>query len=168
MNTETLCRIHVRFGDNEIELEGDREFVQETLKDFKGGIFSMPVVSEIQAENALNLEDEVMLDRNSSISSSAPSLAGFLREMQMESHPDISIAIAVYLYQYRSIKTFTKADIENSYREALLSKSKNFSQDINRNRKKGYVDITNEKRDGLVTFHVTQQGIDYVGSFKNV
>ena len=166
MSVETLCRIHVRFGGNEIEVEGDREFVQEAFEDFKASIFSMPVTQPAQAENILSLEGEVKLASNLA-PSSIPSLAGFLRELKVASHTDISIAIAVYLYQYRGAKTFTKADIESGYHEALCPKSKNFSQDINRNRKKGYIDIANEKRDGLITFQVTQQGLDYVSVFKD-
>lgn len=163
MTTTNLCRIHVRFGENEIELEGDRDFVQEAFRDFKDGFFTVPVTQQVQVDKILSLEGEV----KPASDLAAPSLAGFLRELGVKSHPDISIAMAVYFYQYRHVETFTKADIENGYREALLSKSRNFSQDINRNRKKGYMDITGEKRDGLATFHVTQQGIDYVNSFND-
>ena len=163
MTTTALCRVHVRFGENEIELEGDRDFVREAFKDFKDGWFSMPATQQIQVDKILSLEGEI----KPATDSATPSLAGFLRDLGVKSHPDISIAMAVYFYQCRHTETFTKADIETGYREALLSKSKNFNQDINRNRKKGYIDITREKQDGLATFHVTQQGIDYVNSFKN-
>lgn len=163
MENQALCRVHVRFGENEIKLEGDREFVQEAFREFRSDYFAFPVVQQPQAGKLLSINGEANL-----ISDLAtPSLAGFLRELKVKSDTDNCIAIAVYLYQYDGVETFTKADIESGYRKALLSKSSNFSRDINGNRSKGYVDITKEKKDGLATFHVTQQGIDYVNSLRN-
>jgi hypothetical protein len=143
-------------------LEGDREFVQEAFRDFRSDYFALPIVQQPRSENTLSIDGETEIVSNLT----APPLAGFLRELKIKSDTDNCIAIAVYLYKYDGSETFTKADIENSYRKALLSKSTNFSRDINANRTKGFVDITGEKKDGLATFHVTQQGIEYVNSLR--
>lgn len=160
----TLCKVHVRFGENELDLEGDKEFVLEAFRDFKNGFFSVPVMQQIRADQDIfNLESEIK-----SLPNPALSLAGFLREKGIKAYSDRALAIAAYLHQYKEYETFTKADIENCYREALLPKSTNVSRDINSNRQKGFIEITKEKRDDMATFYITQQGIEYVNSFNHV
>jgi hypothetical protein len=183
MNVPTY-RIRVRVGENELEVEGDKEFVTETCLNFRNGFLNLPLQAEYQtnetviAGNAESGSDtKVPLktadttfapfttnDKPDKDFRSIPSLTSFIKKRQPKSHPDIVLVIATYLYQYKGILSFTKAEIEQCYREALLSKSANISQDINRNRKKGYIDLTGEERDSLKTFYVTQDGIDYVAS----
>jgi DNA-binding PadR family transcriptional regulator len=61
--------------------------------------------------------------------------------------------------------TFTVKDIEKIYDEARLVPPKNFSDLINKARKKGYLIETKEKTDdGLKVWKISAEGIEYIES----
>jgi hypothetical protein len=152
----TTYRIRIRLGENEIEIEGDKDFVTQTYPELKGEMLDVALAHRVPKGDA----DEITPPELAT--EPGPPLASFLKQKGARSHADKIITIAVYLYKHRDVKEFTTADIEVCYKEALLKKPKNINDRINANRKKGYIDVTGEEREGLKTFCITSEGLDYV------
>jgi hypothetical protein len=152
----TTYRIRIRLGEHEIEIEGDKDFVTQTYPELKGEMLDVALAQQVPKGDTDEITPSELATEPS------PSLANFLKQKGAKSHADIVITVAVYLYKYRGAKEFTTADIEMGYKETLLKKPKNINDRINANRKKGYIDVTGEEREGLKTFHITREGLDYV------
>jgi len=149
-------RIRIRHGEHELEIEGDRDFVTQTYSDLKVEVLDVALAQRVPKADTDKVTSPEL------ISEPGPSLANFLKQKEAKSHADKVITIAVYLYRYRNIKEFTATDIETCYQEALLKMPKNINDRINANRKKGYIDLTGNEREGLKTFRITREGLDYV------
>jgi hypothetical protein len=82
-------------------------------------------------------------------------------ERKPKGHPNLVLLIA---YHFNSIgeSVFNVKDVEESYSKLLIRKPKNLSDMINVNRKKGYIMVSDEKKDGLTGFTITHQGIEFV------
>jgi len=91
----------------------------------------------------------------------AKTFAGFLRQTNSKSHADKVLAIAYFLVKNDKM-TFTKEDIETTYQEAFLPKSKNTNVEINGLIKRGLLMPTKEKIEGKKSFKITMDGMDYV------
>lgn len=173
-NGNMIYRIRVRIGEKELEVEGDKEFVTETCLNLHTRLLEAPTLQSLETSDIIfdeNHEATITAGKDSALSSSEidrsaqpPSLTTFLRKSDASTHPDKVLVIAAYLYKYRDVVEFTKADIDKCYRDALLPKSTNVNRDINSNRTKGYFEITGEEREGLMTFYITAEGLDTVES----
>lgn len=152
----TTYRIRIRHGEHELEIEGDKEFVTQTYSDLKGEVLGVAPAQRVPKTDTDEITPPEPTDEP------GPSLANFLKQKKAKSHADKVITIAVYLYRYRKHEEFTATDIERCYQEALLKMPKNINDRINANRRKGYIDITGSEREGLKTFRITREGLDYV------
>ena len=69
----------------------------------------------------------------------AKTFPGFLRQTTSKSHADKILAIVYFYVKSKNKITFTKEDIEKTYQESFLPKSKNTSAEINGLIKRGLV-----------------------------
>lgn len=91
---------------------------------------------------------------------SKTSLAGFIRKLNVRTHPDIVLAIAYYLYA-QGTETFTAKDIDMAYTSAKIKKSSNTSQMIIQNLLKDYINEAGD-REGKKAYILLQNGIDVI------
>ncbi len=121
---EQHYKIRIRRNEVEIEVEGDKEFVEKHIEEFKkelpkiakeSSLKEKPVVSEIPKEK-LGLEKL--------------SLAEFYKRKQPKGHNETVVVFAYWLTKERNKEEFNSKDILDCYDEARMKKPKNINQHI--------------------------------------
>lgn len=122
--TEQNYRIRIKLGEREIEAEGDKEFVEKYIEEFKKEISKIPtelpstekiITPEIQKE-------KIELDRLS--------LAEFYKRKNPKHHNETVVVFAYWLKKREKKEKFTAKDINDCYEEAKISKPRNVTQHI--------------------------------------
>jgi len=116
--------------------------------------------NSVQIKNAS--ESKQSIEPITSPISEVKTFAGFLRQTTSKSHADKILAIIYFYVKSLNKITFTKEDIEKTYQESFLPKSKNTSAEIIGLIKRGLVMNTGEKIDGKKSFKITLAGMNFV------
>ena len=108
-------RVRFRFGESEVEVEGDPKFIDKCLKTFWDRVGG-------RSEGPAHLRQ---VDLPSQIAASAkgkkaPSAAEFYREKNPDSGTETLIVFAKYLEDYRSTPEFKPADINKVAKDAKV------------------------------------------------
>ena len=121
---DDLCKIRIKNGDQEFELEGSSEFVENMLKRFAGHIPPKTVSTKKEGKLATfeHISEEGLIGKELSISE-------FIRKLKFKKHTDMVLGFGYYLEKFLAVKEFTPADINNCYYEAKMESS-NTSQMI--------------------------------------
>lgn len=144
--TEASYRIRYRKGDFEVEVQGDKEWVEEK---FQNLIKEIPI--KIAAPTA---------------SLSQMSIVEFLKvKGNPKNHPDIAILFSYWLNKKKNLDSYNIDDIKKCYDEARITKPKNITDVMNRLQAKGYLEHKGEK-DGKKAWIITQTGDEYVEKMK--
>jgi hypothetical protein len=142
--TETSYKIRYRKGDFEIELQGDKDWVEEKFKEFIEG--------KIVELAALITKAKTLPD----------SLVEFLKSKgDPEEHNDRAIVFSYWLFYKENMKSYNIDDIAKCYDEARIAKPANLNDVMNRLQAKGYLKPAGEK-DGKKAWVITQSGEEYV------
>jgi predicted nucleotidyltransferase component of viral defense system len=148
-------------GDIEIEVQGDKTFVEEKFKELLNlGARSTP-------------ELVVTADKNEAKREAKPgeeiSLVEFFNQKKPKSHGDKLLVFGYYLEKIRGYEAFNIDDIEKCYQDARVPKTKNFSQYITWLIRKGYLMDHEQKKDDKKAWVLTKDGQEYVENYgKNV
>lgn len=98
--------------------------------------------------------------------SKTTSLVSFLKQKGLDkSHAERVIGMAYYLDKYKGIDPFNVKDIEKTYEEARIKPPKNLTDIVSKQAKRRELLIeAKEKKDGLKSWRISANGIDYVES----
>ncbi|MEM0314371.1 MAG: hypothetical protein QXQ41_07485, partial [Candidatus Bathyarchaeia archaeon] len=108
--TETNYKIRYRKGDLEIELQGDKEWVENKFKDFIGEKIFEPI--------ALVAGTKTLLD----------SLVEFLKSKgDPKEHIDRILVFSYWLFYKENIKSYNVDDIAKCYDETRITKPANIN-----------------------------------------
>jgi hypothetical protein len=142
--TETSYKIRYRKGDFEIELQGDKDWVEEKFKEFIEG--------KIVELAALTTKAKMLPD----------SLVEFLKSKgNPEEHTDRAIVFSYWLFHKENMKSYNIDDIAKCYDEARIAKPANLNDIMNKLQAKGYLKPAGEK-DDKKAWVITQSGEEYV------
>ncbi len=137
------CRIRFRQSDLEIEIEGDRKFVEayfnKLLQKFQIGPFETG-----EAGNKL--------------------LNQLLEQKQPPSHSEKVLLFAYYLEKYRKLESFSADDISGCYQETRIPGPRNIN-DLIRKLPREYV-MEVGRKGKKKAWRLTRQGIEYVETKK--
>ena len=137
---EGTYKIKYRKGDFEIELQGDKEWVEQKFQEF---IESKKVKLEAVAARAKEL---------------ASSLVEFLKNKgNPKKHTDRALIFSYWLFHRENMQAYNVDDIAKCYDEARITKPKNLTDIMNKLQAKGYVKPVGEK-DGKKAWVITQSG----------
>jgi len=142
-------RVKVSLKGVEVEIEGDREFIEAKLGDLSwldGFLEKMGGAAAMEAEK---LEEK-------------PSFVEFASTLEPKSHPQRFLTIAYYLYKWEG-KDVTYDDLEEYYRKARWptpSNPRDVAGDLVR---EGFIEDAG-RIDGRKTFRILQKGIRFVES----
>lgn len=75
-----------------------------------------------------------------------------------------TLLLCYYLEKYRDLKLFNVKDIENGFKNAKEKAPDNINYKVYMNIKKGYIMETNEKKDNLKSWTLTNSGVRLVDS----
>lgn len=145
---ETHYSIKYKNGDTEIEVQGDKAFVEEKFKELLGLKFTNTSPEVIKSETAYERGKEI-------------SLGEFLKSKTLKTHSDKMLVFGYFLEKIKGYTSFNLNDIELCYRDARLQRTKNFGPYIAYLIRDNYL-IDGEKKDGKKAWQLTKTGYKYV------
>lgn len=150
---ETHYSIKYKKDDVEIEVHGDKAFVEEKFKEL------LELKQVISKEIPVSLENKSLDAGGKKVS-----LAEFLRTKKTKSHAEKILAFGYFLDKVKRDSLFNLDDIEACYKEARLPKTKNFSAYIAPLIRDGYLMDAEERKDNKKAWTLTDSGLKYVES----
>lgn len=149
-------KIRVRKGDFEVEVEGDKQWVENKFKD----LTSEEVVTALKVQ----VEPMVKAEEKPKVKGELPvSLAEFLKQKgSPQQHKTLVVLFGYWLFHKRNIRTFNLRDISVCYDDARIPESTNTSQIMNLAQADGYFKRVEERKEGLVAWTITPTGEKYV------
>jgi len=147
---ETTYKIKVRKGDFEVEVQGDKDWVESKYKE----LTTVEVV--IPAK-----ETEIVL------TTMPETLGEFLDEKGNPSkHTDAMVVFAYWLFKREQMESFNVKDITRCYDQTRKAKPSNPNQIINQNVSRHIFAEASAEKDGLKAWVITRTGEEYVERMK--
>lgn len=141
-------------GDIEIEVQGDKAFVEEKFKELLN-------LGGQAAEKREKAPGEQITQTEKPMS-----LGEFMNRINPKSHGDKILVFGYYLEKIKGYESFNLDDIEKCYQDARLPKTKNFSPYITHLIRQGYLMDSEQKKDNKKAWKLTKNGIDYVENYE--
>ncbi len=113
-------KLRLKMGENELELEGDENFIKSHLKDFLEKVLSTKSVQSSKQET--DLPGKII--QSATMKGKKLSPAELMREKKPNGGTETLIVLAKYLEEHRGLSEFTQMDINKVAGEA---KSKNIA-----------------------------------------
>jgi len=142
---DSIYRIKVKKGEVEVEVQGDKVWVEEKIKELTSQEISTSFSKEILAKGMPETLGE-FLDQKGNPSKHTDSMAVF----------------AYWLFKVEKMKSFNVKDIIDCYNKTRKAKPSNPNQIINENVKRRIFAEASEKKDGLKAWVITRTGEEYV------
>jgi hypothetical protein len=151
MNNEVVYKLHVRQGDLEIEVQGDKAFVEARFDDLR---------KQLAGETRSQTTAQSVVDSTPSPNREV-AVSEFVKNLKADQQTDVVLGMAFYLLRERKQDSFTSGDIYRLYAESRLPKT-NVNLAIIGNIRKGFVMERSERKNGLKLFSVTPSGEEYI------
>lgn len=151
-------RVRIRRGDNEIEVEGDKKYIAQIIKEFG---FNDIAVGTVGVKGAKKDASETISQKGLGGKMSA---AEFVLKHQIKKHTDLVLGFGYYIEKVKGMDKFTPGDVTSCYYEAKLDPS-NTSQMIVQNIKRGFLmEAKGSEKDakGRKYYTLTQSGLAFV------
>lgn len=145
-------KIRIRIGDKEIEVEGDKEFVEKNAEALFSKIYGATRETGATQEEKLTF-NEFINEKAKIFGRDPDQLSGFQKVL----------LIAYYVFKFEN-RDFTYEDIERYAQEARLSGLANPRQYMSEIIRKGLVKEGEVSKDKKKTFKILRGGIQYVES----
>jgi len=143
------CRVRIVLKGEELEVEGDKDFVLQMLERFGHTVAAGRESPEEEEKPESDAPAKVL------------SVREFIQSLGMKKHVDRVAAFGYYLEHYGGKSEFTAADINNCYYEAKMESS-NTSQAIILNIKRGHMMEAKGGKKTRKKFTLTQTGEKFV------
>ena len=154
---EIVYRIKYKKGDLEIELQGDRAWVEAKFKELAKTEQFKPTATDQPSSNPVTSEKTALPE----------SLAEFIKFKGSPTNHSILVVIFGYwLFHKEKQKLFNISDIEKCYDDVRVTESSNTSQIVNNAQSEGYFKRADEKKDGRTAWTITQLGDKFVEDAK--
>ncbi|TET26557.1 MAG: hypothetical protein E3J73_04330 [Candidatus Bathyarchaeum sp.] len=152
--SDSQYRIRVKRGDFELEVQGDRQWVEKKFE-------------ELTSRDAItSLETQVLPTRKEEKPKGGElpvSLAEFLKQRgNPQQHAVLVVLFGYWLFHKENTRAFNVRDISSCYNDARIPESTNTSQYLNNAQADGYFKRVEEKKDGFVTWTITPTGEKYI------
>jgi predicted nucleotidyltransferase component of viral defense system len=153
---ETNYVMRYKKGDLEIEVQGDKEFVQEKFIE----LLELEIKKTAQITTVENhLSSPIPEQRGEH---KRQSLSEFLKAKNPKTHGDKMLVFGYYLEKFENQNSFNLDDIERCYSAAKMPRTKNFGTYLAGLIRNGYLMEATEKKDNKKAWTLTQSGLDYV------
>lgn len=146
--TDTLYKIKLRKGDFEIEVQGDKLWVENKFKELMTEKISFPKAKEIPKGVAETLGE--FLDQKGN----------------PQKHTEVVTVFAYWLFKVEKMESFNVKDIVECYNRTRKVKPINPNQIINTNVASHLFAEAEEKKDGRKAWVITKTGEKYIAQMK--
>lgn len=156
--SEKIYRIKIKLGQNEIELEGDKEWVEEKYLEFKTLVDSDKLTPSSHSELVSGIRPDA------SVPPEIPeTLAQFYREKgEPKYHRDKVLIFSYWLTKVESMNSYNLTDINKCYSDLRITKPKNINDTMNKIPAKYLVIAPN--KDEKKAWVISYEGKKYVES----
>jgi len=156
--SEANYRIRYKKRDFEIEVQGDKAWVEGKFEQLKKDMLSKAVMSDSPtSQTTTPIAGETTL---------AGSLVEFIRgKGNPRGHTNRAVLFAYWLFKKENMSSYNTTDIEKCFDETRLPKPANTSDVMNRLQAQGFVTTTAEK-DGKKAWVITGTGEQQVEQMK--
>ena len=141
-------RVRVSVGGLEMEVEGDREFVEERLSDLA---WLDKVLEKVRPHESIK-QGELIGEKLS--------FTEYVDELEPETHPQRFLTIAYYLHRHEG-RNMTYDDVKDFYQRVRWPTPKNLSDVMSDLIKDGYMEEAG-KLNGKKAFRILRKGIKCV------
>jgi hypothetical protein len=142
-------RIKIRKGDFEVEVQGDKIWVESKFKELTTQEVAIPVSKKVATEGIPETLGE-FLDQKGNPSKHTDSMAIF----------------AYWLFKVQKAESFNVKDMIDCYDKTRKAKPSNPNQIINQNVQRHIFAEASEKKDGLKAWVITRTGEEFVEQMK--
>jgi len=149
---EVNYSIKYKKGDLEIEVQGDKAFVEEKFKELLE-LKSVTVSKETVSPPSTKPQGET---------GKRMSLAEFLKTKNPKGHDDKILVFGYFIEKIEGASSFNVDDIKKCYRDAKIPPTKNIPTYTTLLTKKGYVMDAEDKKDSKKAWVLTKSGEEYV------
>ena len=143
-------RVRISVGGLEIEIEGDKEFIEERFSDLS---WLDKVLEKIKAHESI---------KQAELIGEKMSFTEYVDELEPETHPQRFLTIAYYLHKHEG-RDVTYDDVKEYYQKVRWPMPKNLSDVMSDLIKDGYMEEAG-RREGKKTFRILRKGIKHVES----
>lgn len=152
MCAQMTYRIRLALNGVELEVEGDREFVESKISDLNW----IDNISRKLQEHLTRPASKITL------TDEKPSFTEFSTDLNPQTHLQRILTIAYYLYKFED-RGFTYDDVENLYEQRRWPRPANPRQAVSDLIEGGYIEESG-KTNGKKSFRILEKGIRYVES----
>jgi len=154
--SESNYRIKYRKGDFEVDVQGDKAWVEKKFEELTTKEITIVGVKVPKKEGA-KIEEMAL----------PSSLAEFLRQKGSPSrHSDLVTIFGYWLFHKRGIRIFNRIDVEACYSDCRIPECTNTAQIINDAQGRGYFRREEDRKDGKIAWAITPTGEEYVEQMK--
>lgn len=159
---ESYYRIKYRKKDFEIEVQGDKEWVEKKFEALTNAGYHENTSTATKSTN------EASPDANpTQVTNPELSVVEFLRSKgNPKTHTDRVLVFCYWLHYFKKIDSYNVKDIETCYSEARIIQPKNLSDSLNKVQKKGYIMPVSDEKEKMKTWVITQSGEEYINSLE--
>lgn len=156
--SDSNYRIKYKRGDFEIEVQGDKVWVDNKFDELRKEIppKSTPQVYPIAPTPAAATGEQTL----------PGSLVEFIRLKNPSQHTDRIVVFAYWLFKKENMPSYNTSDIENCYNETRILKPANISDMMNKIQGQGLITPVKEEKDGKKAWVITDTGEKYVEQMK--
>lgn len=159
---ESPYRIKYRKNDFEIEVQGDKEWVEEKFEELTKGTYHEKTSTATKSTSEGSPDAEPTKVTNPQLS-----VVEFLRTKgNPKRHTDRVLIFCYWLHHFKKIESYNVKDIETCYLEARILQPKNLSDSLNKVQKRGFIMPVSDEKDKMKTWVITQSGEDYINSLE--
>ena len=112
-----MGKIHIRHGENEVELDGSDEFIKAQLADFYSRIKDAPT-----RPPASKIKEQILESTPKPAGGKEPTPAEFYRQKGKEDGISQILILGKYLEEFRGMSEFSHDDVNKLSKEAKLPK----------------------------------------------
>lgn len=142
-------KIKVKKGDFEVEVQGDKQWVEEKFKELTGEEFQIAITKKIKTERIPD------------------TLVEFLQQKgNPQKHTELVAVFAYWLFKVEKMESFNAKDIISCYGKTRRVKPKNTNQIINTNVRSNLFAEASEKKEGYKAWFLTHTGEEFVENMK--
>ena len=143
-------RVRISIGGLEIEIEGDKEFIEERFSDLS---WLDKFLEKVKPRESIK-QGELIGEKLS--------FTEYVDEIEPETHPQRFLTIAYYLHRHEG-RDMTYDDVKDFYQRVRWPTPKNLSDVMSDLIKDGYMEEAG-KMNGKKAFRILRKGIKYVES----
>ena len=148
-------RIKVKISNNEIEVEGDKEFVVEKFNELKTEFLKGKKI--ISASTLTKSDSQRKMPSNLNL---------FLKQKNIKNKAEEILCVVFWLFHKENETLIHQTDIEECYKSARFKAPGNIPREIKACVSEGWILVSKEKKESKNAYTISAEGEEYIDSLE--